>query len=83
MGYDVLTTVKNTKMTTVNLIEVLGDKAREEEEIEGAEDAHEHEHEHEEEETGYDEHVWLSLKNAEIFVKKLADVMARHLRYDK
>ena len=30
---DVLTTVKNTKMTTVNLIEVLGDKAREEEEI--------------------------------------------------
>ena len=63
-------------MTTVNLIEVLGDKAREEEEIEGAEDAHEHEHEHEEEETGYDEHVWLSLKNAEIFVKKLADVMA-------
>lgn len=73
---DVLTTVKNTKMTTVNLIEVLGDKAREEEEIEGAEDAHEHEHEHEEEETGYDEHVWLSLKNAEIFVKKLADVMA-------
>ena len=35
-----------------------------------------HEHEHEEEETGYDEHVWLSLKNAEIFVKKLADVMA-------
>lgn len=69
---DVLTTVKNTKMTTVNLIEVLGDKAREEEEIEGAEDAHEHE----EEETGYDEHVWLSLKNAEIFVKKLADVMA-------
>lgn len=71
---DVLTSVKNKKMTTVNMIEVLGDKAREEEEIEGAENAHDHEHENDGKE--YDEHVWLSLKNAEIFVEKLADIMA-------
>ncbi|MBF1156992.1 MAG: zinc ABC transporter substrate-binding protein, partial [[Eubacterium] sulci] len=30
----------------------------------------------EEEEVEYDEHVWLSLKNAKIFTKKIADVLS-------
>ncbi|MCR5502782.1 MAG: metal ABC transporter substrate-binding protein [Lachnospiraceae bacterium] len=39
----------------------------------GDEDADEHEHEHEEEETEYDEHVWLSLRNASILVNGISD----------
>lgn len=69
---DVFAAVKNDEMTKVNLLEVLGDKAREEEEVK--EDADGHEHEHDEKE--YDEHVWLSLKNAEIFVNEFAEIMA-------
>lgn len=50
---------------------------------EDKEHAHKHEHEHDkdrdhnhdEEETEYDEHVWLSLKNAVIFVQKIADTL--------
>ena len=33
---------------------------------------HEHEHHHEEGEVEYDEHVWLSLKNAKILVEKIS-----------
>jgi zinc transport system substrate-binding protein len=39
---------------------------------------HEHEeHDHEEEETEYDEHVWLSLKNASVIVDEIADAMKK------
>lgn len=41
-----------------------GEEAEEEHEHEEAEEEHEHEHEHEEGEPEYDEHVWLSLRNA-------------------
>ena len=61
----------NKDMVVVNLLESLGDKVKEEEVKEGMEgEDHDHEHEgedhdhEEEEETEYDEHVWLSLKNA-------------------
>ena len=37
---------------------------------------HDHEHEHEEEEEEADEHVWLSLRNAEKLVKVIADTLA-------
>ena len=60
-------------MAVINLLEALGDDVKEEEVKEGMqEDEHEHDedddhededHDHEEE-TEYDEHVWLSLKNA-------------------
>ena len=39
------------------------------------EDGEEHEHEHEHEEEEIDEHVWLSLRNAQVFVKAIADAM--------
>ena len=66
---DVLDGKINQNMNTINLLEVLGDSAKEEEIIEGMEGEHE-------EESEYDEHVWLSLVNAEVFVRKFAEVMA-------
>ncbi|MGN0740754.1 MAG: metal ABC transporter solute-binding protein, Zn/Mn family [Treponema sp.] len=62
---------KNKNLKAFNMMEILGDKVREEEIVEGME--HEHDHDHEdEEEAEYDEHVWLSLKNAKIIVEKLS-----------
>ena len=67
----------------VNLMQALGDRVKEEEIVEGmqAEEEHhehaeEHEHEHAEEAEN-DEHVWLSLKNAEILVMNLADAISK------
>jgi zinc transport system substrate-binding protein len=79
---------KNKDMVTINLMEVLGDKAKEEELVEGMqeeehehdhedadehEEGEEHEHEYEEEEVEYDEHVWLSLRNASVFTDKISE----------
>ncbi|MBR2212140.1 MAG: zinc ABC transporter substrate-binding protein [Fibrobacter sp.] len=71
----------------LNLMELLGDRVKEEEVVEGMEHEHEHaeEHEHEHaeehgeeaEEVENDEHVWLSLKNAEILVRQLAEAVAK------
>ena len=69
----VLKDAKNKDMLTINLMDVLGDKKKEEELIEGMEC----EEEEEEEEVEYDEHVWLSLKNAELFVNTIADAIAK------
>lgn len=56
---------KNRK--TINLMSVLGDKVKDEEHIDGAQDnSHDHDHDHDHEESEKDEHVWLSLKNAAI-----------------
>ncbi len=41
----------------------------------GEDDAHEHEHE--EEETEYDEHVWLSLRNAETLIDSISKELQR------
>lgn len=54
----------NKDMVVINLLESLGDKVKEEEVKEGMQEEDEHDHEEEEEEVEYDEHVWLSLKNA-------------------
>ena len=73
----------------INLMEALGDWVKEEEVVEGmqgetkeiAEENHEHAERHhhhdEEEEVENDEHIWLSLKNAEILVKALAESIAK------
>ncbi|MBQ7669571.1 MAG: zinc ABC transporter substrate-binding protein [Clostridia bacterium] len=68
---DALKEATNKDMVVINLLEALGDDVKEEEVKEGMqEDEHEHGDDHEdedhdhEEETEYDEHVWLSLKNA-------------------
>ena len=63
----------------LNLMELLGDRVKTEEVVEGMEHEHEHAEEHgeEDEEVENDEHVWLSLKNAEILVRQLAEAVAK------
>ena len=56
----------NPKRKVINLMKLLGGRARAEEAVEGME-----KHEHHEPE--YDEHVWLSLKNADIACKAIAE----------
>jgi zinc transport system substrate-binding protein len=47
----------------------------EHEDHEHDEDEHEHEHEHEDGEVEYDEHVWLSLRNASVLTKKISEAI--------
>ena len=58
---DALAQAVNKDMKTVCLLDALGSAAKEEEALEGMED---HEEEGEDEGPEYDEHVWLSLRNA-------------------
>jgi len=75
---DALKNATNKNMQVINLFDVLGDNKKEEEQKEGMQGEEEHEpgHEHEEEEVEYDEHVWLSLKNAQIFVTEIANKLS-------
>ncbi|MBQ3963193.1 MAG: zinc ABC transporter substrate-binding protein, partial [Erysipelotrichaceae bacterium] len=66
----VLRDAMNKDMKVVNLLESLGDSVKQEEVIEGMQ---EEEHEHEEGE--YDEHVWLSLRNASKLVKVISEAI--------
>ena len=82
---DALKNSANKDRKVINLLDVLGDKVKSEEVVEGMqEEAHEHEeseahedgeaHEHEHEEES-DEHVWLSLKNAEVLVGAISNAL--------
>lgn len=66
------------KVTALSMMELMGDRAKEEEVVEGMqsekEDKEDKEHEHKEE-TEYDEHVWLSLKNAKTLCQKICDTL--------
>lgn len=75
---DVLKTTKNPDMIVIDLMDALGDRVKEEEIKEGMEAGHDHEeeNEHGEEEPEYDEHVWLSLKNAAFLVPVIARKIA-------
>ena len=82
---DALKNATNKDMKVINLLEVLGDKVKTEETVEGMEHEHEHEegeeHEHEEgeeheHEEESDEHVWLSLKNAEILCAEITSELS-------
>ena len=73
---DALQEAVNQNMEVVSLLDVLGDAARLEELTEGMQDDHDHDgHDHEDAE--YDEHVWLSLRNAEVLTGAIADAMGR------
>ena len=63
--------------TEINLMKVLGDRVKAEEVVEGMQAEEEHEHNHHDEEVENDEHVWLSLKNAEIIVNKIAEELSK------
>ena len=63
---DALKNVVNKDMKVVNLMEAIGDSAKEEEIVEGMQGEDEEDYEEEEEGPEYDEHIWLSLRNAEV-----------------
>ncbi len=78
----------NKNMVVINLLEVLGDSVKEEEIVEGMqEEEHDHEdedhdhedgdHDHEDGEKEYDEHVWLSLRNAVKLVDSISKGMQK------
>ena len=71
---DVLAESKNKDMVVINLLEALGQDVKEEEVKEGMQKEDEHDGESEEG-PEYDEHVWLSLKNA----AKLCGIIAGKL----
>ncbi len=76
---DALAGSKNENMIALNLLEILGEKAKEEEVVEGMEaEEEEAEGEETEEEEGpeLDEHVWLSLNNASELCGAIEEALA-------
>ena len=67
----------NPERKVINLKKLLGNRVKVEENVEGIEkhDHHEHDKLHHDE-AEYDEHVWLSLKNADIICKAIAEELA-------
>ena len=87
---DALKEATNKDMVVINLLEVLGDSVKEEEMVEGMQESeHEHEdgdehdheyedeHDHEECEIEYDEHVWLSLRNAATLTEYISEELQK------
>ena len=66
---DALKNAVNEDMLTMNLLSLLGNKAQYEEIVEGME----REESEEEDKREYDEHVWLSLRNASFYVDLIAE----------
>lgn len=71
---DALAEATNPNMKVINLLDQLGDSVKEEEVIEGMEEEKET---GEEEEPEYDEHVWLSLKNAKILCESIEEALEK------
>lgn len=75
---DALKNAPNKERKVIRLLDVLGDSAKAEETVEGMqEEEHDHEeeeHDHEEE-AEYDEHIWLSLKNAQMLVAAISKAL--------
>ena len=78
---DALKESRNPELAVIRLLETDGAGVKEEEIPEGAEEEHDHDHEEEhhdeyEHEEEYDEHIWLSLRSAQVLVQKISDVIA-------
>ena len=79
---DALSSANNPDLIAINLMEVLGDAVKEEEVVEGMEpeehdrDDGDEDREEEEKDFEYDEHVWLSLKNAAVLCQTIGDTLA-------
>lgn len=69
---DALENATNKNMEVINLMELLGDYVKEEEQVDGMEKS-EHDNEDESEHHENDEHVWLSLKNAKLLCQEIAN----------
>ncbi len=75
---ETLTQADNKNMIVLDLMEILGENAKEEELKEGMQAEEEGEEaEESEEEPEYDEHLWLSLHNAELFVGRIAEALGK------
>ena len=68
---DALKNAPNKERKVIRLLDVLGDSAKAEVTVEGMQ---EEEHDHEEE-AEYDEHIWLSLKNAQVLVAAISEAL--------
>ncbi len=73
---DALAEAVNPAMQTVSMLEQLGSQARLEELAEGMQ-AEDHEGHSHDEEAEYDEHIWLSLRNAQLLVGAIADALGQ------
>ena len=84
---DVLETAMNPDLVSISLTEAMGEDLKIEETVEGMEHEHHHDHDHDEEhdheedhdheeEEEYDEHVWLSLRNARKLTAAIAEALA-------
>ena len=86
---DALRNPVNKNRVVINMLDVLGSAVKEEEIVPGMqaeehdhdhededEDDHDHDHDHEEG-PEYDEHVWLSLRNASVLVKSFSDALQK------
>ena len=69
---DALRQAGNPNRVTLNLLETLGENVKIEEAVEGMQVEEE-----EEEEEEYDEHVWLSLRNAVLFCNTICDALMK------
>lgn len=72
---DVLAQASNKDMVVIDLLDELGDSIKEEEIVEGMQA--EEEEEEGEEEIEYDEHVWLSVRNAITLVNGISDAIQK------
>ena len=77
---DALKNARNKSMTVINMMESLGERVKAEEIKEGMQAEEEHEHEDEDhdddEEIEYDEHVWLSVRNAKYLSGVICDAVS-------
>ena len=72
---DALKNARNKNMSVLNLMDILGDNIKEEEIVEGMEA--EEDDDEDEDEVEYDEHVWLSLKNAKVICQAITDALCQ------
>ena len=70
---DALGEARNSNMKVISLMDVLGASAKEEEIKEGMQAE---EDEDDSDEPEYDEHVWISLKNAQLFCEEICDKLS-------
>ena len=73
---DALSEAENEQIRSLSLLEAVGSAAKKEELIEGME-PEEEEEEDEEEGPEYDEHVWLSLRNAQVLCSAITDQLCQ------
>ena len=83
---DALKNAKNKDMIVLNLMELLGEQVREEELVEGMQgeeeepdddEAGEEDSDHHHTGVEYDEHIWLSLRNAEILAAEIEKALEK------